>query len=235
MTTRETQSQYLRRKNKSESWQNVTGFVTKVFEHDGTEDQISNHEVNVQLAGRAEEMKRIPVHTDHNGSIYVPQKNDMVEIGFLKSKTQRPYVANVVYTDENRAPLARSGHFRRRFGPDGGPYLFIEAEPSDHSAGDPDVVRMGKKPDGLSDPTTSVEINDSGATTQVSIETDGDITLKADGDIVIDNNDTPKSVLTEDAVFEYEQRVDTSDGSGGTQTQTTTTVSNSETTSTQID
>jgi len=172
MTTRETQSRYLRR------WQSVTGFVTKVFEHDGTEDQISNHEVNVQLAGRAEEMKRIPVHTDHNGSIYVPQKNDMVEIGFLKSKTQRPYVANVIYTDKNRAPLARSGHFRREFGPDSGEKLYIEAEKDDHSAGDPNLVRIAKKSDGLSDPSTEIVLDDSGSETQVRVHTDGNIEVQ---------------------------------------------------------
>lgn len=233
MASRKTQSKYLRRKNNEESWQNVIGFVTKVHEHDGTEDTISNHEVNVQLASRDEEVKRVPIHTKHNGSVYVPQKGDAVELGFLKSKTQRPYVANVVYTDENRAPLARSGHFRRQFGDEeaGGPFLFFEAETADHSAGDPEVLRMGKKPDGLSDPTTSVEIDDSGSTTQINIETDGDINLTADGNIVIDNGDTPKSVLTEDAVFEYEDEL--SDGS--TDTKTTTKVSNGETTSTQID
>jgi len=188
MTTRETQSRYLRRKNESESWQNVTGFVTKVFEHDGTEEQISNHEVNVQLAGRAEEMKRIPVHTDHNGSIYVPQKNDMVEVGFLKSKTQRPYVANVVYTDENRAPLGRSGHFRREFGPDSGEKLYIEAEKADHSAGDPNLVRIAKKADGLSDPSTEIVLDDSGSEPEIRINT-------GSGTIVI--NDGSQGAITD--------------------------------------
>lgn len=181
MVTRESQSQYLRRKNNNESWQAVTGFVTKVHEHDGTEDRISNHEVNVQLASRAEEMKRVPVHTDHNGSIYVPQKNDMVEVGFLKSKTQRPYVANVMYTAKNRAPLARSGHFRREFGPDEGEKLYIEAEKADHSSGDPNLVRIAKKADGLSDPSTEIVLDDSGSNPEIRINTDSGSIVVNDG------------------------------------------------------
>jgi len=233
--TLQPESEYLSRKNQRESFQTTIGFVTKVFEHDGTEDTFSNHEVNVQLKSLDEELKRLPIHTEHNGTIYVPQKNDAVEIGFLKGQTQRPFVSNVVYTTEKRAPLARSGQYRQEFGPDEGEKLYFEAERKDHAAGDPNVIRIGKKPDGLSDPTTTVEVDDSGDTPKINIETDGDISLSADGDIIIENGDTPKSVLTEDAVFEYEQRIDTDDGSGGTTTKTTTTVSNGESTSTQID
>lgn len=173
--TRETQSRYLNRKNSRESWQRVIGFVTKVHEHDGTEDYISNHEVNVQVKNRAEEFKRVPVHTDHDGSIYVPQVGDSVEVDFLKSQTQRPVVVNVVYTDQNRAPLARSGHFRREFGPDDDEKLYIEAERDDHSSGDPNLVRIAKKSDGLSDPSTEIVLDDSGAEPQVRVNTDGNI------------------------------------------------------------
>jgi len=209
------------------------GVVTNVRAHDDPNDQ-SNHEVNVRLVNRDEEFRRVPVHTGRVGEVVVPEQGDLVEVSFLNSRTQRPYVASFAYSGDNRAPLARSGHWRQRFG-DSAPYLFVEAENQDHSAGPPDTVRLAKKQDGLSDPTTAIEIDDSGTTTQVSIETDGDITISAGGDVVIDEGGSTKSVLTEDAVFEYEQRVDTDDGTGGTTTKTTTTVSNNETTSTEIE
>lgn len=185
---RGTQSEYLTRKNRLESWNNVIGFITKVHEHDGKENRLSNHEVNVQLTHREEEFRNVPVHTDHNGSIYVPQKGDAVEVGFLKSQTQKPFVANVVYTDENRAPLARAGHFRREFGADAGDKLYIEAEPSDHSSGDPDLVRIAKKSDGLSDPSTEIVLDDSGSDPEVRINTDS-------GSIVI--NDGSQGAITD--------------------------------------
>jgi len=69
----------------------------------------------------------------------------------------------------------------------------------------------------------------------VSIDVAGDVTISAPGDIVIDQGDTPKQVLTEDAVFEYEDTGDTGSGAGPTETKTTTTVSNGEVTTTEID
>jgi hypothetical protein len=185
------------------------GFVTKVYPHDGTQRGLSNHEVNVQLTSGQQEYRRIPIHTDHDGSIYVPQVGDAVEVGFLAGKTERPYVAGIIFTDEDRAPLGRPGHFRREFGSDTGSQLYIEAERADHSAGDPNVVRIGKKPDGLSDASTEVAIDDSGSEVEIRINTEnGSITINdgtegaitgisttkdADGhvtDITIDRSDT---------------------------------------------
>lgn len=214
------------------------GIVSKVFAHTD-EDDYFNHEANVILTHNEEELRRLPIHVTQRGEAVVPEVGEMVTIDFLSNNTQSAYISGYAYNNEDRPPLARPGHWRQRFGPEDGPYLFFEAEPADHSAGTPDIVRMGKKPDGLSDPTTTVEIDDSGSSTEVSIETDGDITLKADGDIVVDNGGTPKSVLTEDAVFEYEDTTieDTDDGSGSetTTTKETTTVVNDEVTSTEID
>lgn len=225
------------------------GVVQKVFVHD-SEDDFSNHEANVRLVNNEEELRRIPIHVERNGHAVVPKQNDAVEVNFLGSEGQSGYVADFVYTADDRAPLARSGHYRQRFG-ESSPYLFIEAEPIDHSGGTPDVVRLAKKPDGLSDPSTEVAIDDSSSDTEVSVQTDGNVTIDVSGDIdinadgtitisgttdvTIDEGGSTKSVLTEDAVFEYEQRVDTSDGTGGTTTKETTTVSNNETTDVEIE
>lgn len=211
----------------------AVGVVTKVYEHDSIED-VSNHEVNVRLVTNEEEKRGIPVHTSRHGSTYVPQEGDFVEVGFLGGKTQKAYVAGFAHSYESRAPLGRAGHWRHRFG-DSSPYLFVEAEKSDHSAGSPDVVRLAKKSDGLSDPSTKVEIDDSGSSTQVNIETDGDINISADGNVYIDEGGTPKKVLTEDAVFEYEDTGDTSDGTASAVTKTTSKVSNGEVTQTEIE
>lgn len=190
----------------------VLGVVTKVIEHTSSDD-FSNHEVNVKLANEDEEFRNVPIHVNRNGHIRVPQKGDFVEISFLTSKTQVPYVTGFAYSNERRAPLGRAGHWRHRFG-ESSPYLYVEAEPSDHSAGTPDVVRLAKKSDGLSDPSTKIELDDSGNTTKVNIETDGDITLSADGDIVIDEGGTATPVAKQD----HDHDVTLSDGSTGTTT-----------------
>lgn len=224
---------YIQSNIKKNTRKGTLGVVTKVWQHDDPDD-VSNHEVNARLINGDEEFRRVPVHVSRPGNVSVPQVGDFVSLAFNNSMTQKPYVNGFAYSAENRAPLGRAGHWRHRFG-DSSPYLFVEAEKSDHSSGDPDVVRMSKKSDGLSDPTTSVEIDDSGSTTQVNIETDGDINISAGGDIVIDEGGTAKSVLTEDAVFEYEDTGDTSDGSASPTTKTTSTVSNGAVTETDIE
>lgn len=246
----------------------VLGLVTSVYTHTDSED-LSNHEANVKAFNDVEEFRRIPIHVGRSGHAIVPQVGDAVEVSFEGSETQSPYISDFLYTNEDRAPLAEEGHYRHRFG-DGSPYLFIEAEPKDHGATDTDfdskssqnpvnVVRMGVKPDGLSDPTTNVEIDNStdpptinidgegdvnitgggditvDGESNITVEAAGDISVSAGGNVVIDEGGGATPVLTEDAVFEYEQRVDTSDGSGGTTTQQTTTVSNGEVTDVEID
>jgi len=183
----ETPVEQARRENKK----NVRAVVTKVFEHDGTEEFASNHEVNAQVITGNGEFRRIPVHTDVAGSIYVPQKGDPVEIGYLDGEQQQPVVVNHTYTDETRAPFARSGHFRREFGPEDSEKLYIEAERADHSAGDPNIVRISKKTDGLSDPIAEIVLDDSGSETEIRLTTSEsgtfkqaikDITTTKDGD-----------------------------------------------------
>lgn len=159
---RKTYTEYIENRGSGSSIDNVVGFVTKVYEHDGTENSISNHEVNVQRRTQDQEFRRIPVLTDHEGSIYVPQKGDAVKVGFLASKTPRPVVEDVIYTDEVRAPLGRSGHWRRRLDDEDGDSLWLEAEPKDHSAGDPETLRMAVKKEGLDDPAARIEIDLSG-------------------------------------------------------------------------
>jgi hypothetical protein len=226
-------SEWIEQKIDEESRRTTLGIVQKVMAHTDPNDKI-NHQVNVKLINSDEEPRNVQIHQSRMDSVYVPRKGDFVAVSFLNSKTQDPYISGYAYSSQQRAPLAEAGHWRHRFG-DESPYLFVEAEKADHSAGAPNVVRLAKKPDGLSDPSTKVEIDDSGSTTQVNIETDGDINISAGGNVVIDEGGTAKKVLTEDAVFEYEDTGDTSDGSAGTTTKTTTKVSNNEVTETEIE
>lgn len=159
------------------------GVVTKVFAHDSSDDN-SNHEVNVRLTTGIQEFRRIPVHVGRSGESYVPQEDDFVEVSFLHGTTQKPYVSGFAYDVEQRAPLGKPGHYRQRFG-DSSPYLFVEAEPSDHSEGPPDVVRIAKKSDGLSDPTDEIVLDDSGSSTNATVDVTGDVTINADGNVTV--------------------------------------------------
>lgn len=211
----------------------VVSIWTRTTTDDTGPDSPTNHEASV-LLDEFEEPRRLPIHQDFPGTAGVPIPGDAVRIEYMGGVSESPVITGYAYTNDIRPPLAEQGHWRRKFGS-----LYLEAEKTDHSAlsssSEYNVVRMAKKPDGLSDPTTQVAIDDSGGTVQVKIETDGDITISAGGDVVIDEGGTTKAVLTEDAVFEYEDTGDTSDGSATPTTKQTTTVSNGETTQTQIE
>ena len=117
--------------------------------------------------------------------------------------------------------LASSGHVapegERRFTLEAGvllPMLWLDdMDVPDHEAGefqiavqdDGSVLRMF--PDGR---------------VRVEHSSGNVVAINADGSIVLGDEASAKAVLNEDAVIEYEQRVDTSDGSGGTQTKEAT-------------
>lgn len=224
----------------------IVGTVTKVYARD-TESARGNHEVNVVSRAFTSELRRVPVVlTDHDGHVNTLTEGDSVFVQFLGGSSPAPVVTGFVPNNENRVPLTRPGHWRHEWYQDSGEHTYLEAERADHSAGTPDLVRMGVKPDGLADPSTEVAVDNSSDTTEVRVKTDGnitvqadgDITLQADGDIVIDNGETTKPVLTADATFEYEDTTisdtETGSGSASTQTKETSTVTNGETTNTKL-
>lgn len=217
-----TQSAYIERKIDEQTRYMQIGEVVEVFEHTSDADT-SNFEVSLILRDEDQERRRIPVMTPRNGEISPPEVGDNVVVAFLDGQSEYPIVIGNIYNSDDRAPLGRAGLYRLTRGS-----LYVEA----HEEGE--YARIAKKPADDGTASTKIEVDDSGSTTSVNIETDGDINISAGGNVVIDEGGTAKNVLTEDAVFEYEQRVDTSDGTGGTTTQTTSPVSNGEVTDTEI-
>lgn len=211
------------------------GHVVKVYEHTDPNDN-SNHEASVIIRDGEKEPRRIPILSNHTGEAIVPQQGDFVLIEFLEGKTDTPVITDVIQNDENRAPLARAGHWRHEFGPDRDQSLYIEAEPADHSDGNPEIIRIARKPDGLSDPSTSIELDDSGSTPVVRVQgecdvelditgdsnltiggnvdltVDGTVNLTGKGDVVIDQGGTAKRVATEDHTHNFTD----ADGNTGT-------------------
>lgn len=120
--------------------------------------------------------------SSHEGHVVVPQEGDWVKVELFGKRGTGAVITGFVHTEEQLPAYAEKGHWRHEFRRDGSDPLYVEAEPADHSSGDPDVVRMGIKPDGVSDPSTEVAIDDSGETTEISISTDGNVTVDADGD-----------------------------------------------------
>lgn len=196
----------------------LVGTVTTVYTRTNSADA-GNVEVDVQSRTLSNQLRRVPLGvSDQVATATVPQVGDGVVVVFLTGESRNPVVVSVIPNASGQAPLARAGHWRHEWGS-----LYLEAEPADHSAGEPDVVRMGVKPDGVSDPTTEVAVDDSGSTTQISIDTDGDITVSADGDIVIDQGGTAAPVAVQDHTHDVTHNGDTvttgTPNESGTQTE----------------
>jgi hypothetical protein len=218
----------------------ILGLVTEVYEHTKPDDP-SNIDVDVQLRDGKKELPKVPVLPDRNGHADVPQVGDQVKVDFLAGPRKIPVVTERAYSAKTRAPLAREGHWRQEFAREAEESLYLEAEPADHSGGDPEVLRMGLKPDGLSDASTAVEIDRSTTPPTVRVQSEtadvdvktgsGDITVEsADGSMTlsaptITATDGSKSINLLEHTHDYDDATisDTGTGSGSKSTSTKTT------------
>ena len=159
------------------------GEVSEVHTKEGDEPEQGNIEVNVQDVGGRGVLREVAfTSTDHPGHVTVPEVGDTVVVDYVKGRGRTPVAVGLSPDDrdEHRAPNAREGHWRHEWSQESGDNLYLEAEPSDHSGGTPDVVRMGIKSGGLEDATTEIAVDASGGEPTISLKTDGEIHLESD-------------------------------------------------------
>lgn len=184
------------------------GKVTKVWEKTDNKTETANIEINVADVSGKHELRRVPfVNDDHAGHVRVPQVGESVVVDYVKGEGRVPVAVGLTSDDRDgyRSPNANEGHWRHEWKDrpdDSGDNLYLEAEPADHSGGAPELVRMAIKPDGLSDPTTEVTVDNSGSEPKISLSTDGTVTV--DCDTIELGSGSLASVLNENAVIEYE-------------------------------
>jgi len=166
----------------------IVGDVVVVNEHTDPDDTV-NHEVNVLLRDGNKELRGVPVAIERSGQAVVPETGDTVLIQYLGGLTDAPIVTAMLATPSDRPPLGREGHWRYEFGADRSEPLYIEAEQSDHSAGAPDTIRIARKPDGLSDPTSTIEIDDSMAEPTITVRSTGPVIVEDDDGATIEIDD----------------------------------------------
>jgi hypothetical protein len=224
----------------------------------------SNHEVTVAAPPgvRDQTFERRPVMTTTSGVVASPQPGDLVLLVFT-ARSDSPVVLGNLYGDseQTRAPLGDPGVIRFKRG---SLYVELAADgssarlakkttedpiPPDTAEPDSEVslsetgdITISDDGDGDNSITINgggsinIDVNNAGSVTidGGNINVEGSQIRVLGSDILIDGGGSPKKVLTEDAKFEYEQRVDTGTGGGGTKTKETTPVSNGETTETDI-
>ncbi len=166
------------------------GRVSGVFEKPDNELETGNIELNVQTRGRSHELRRIPFTAfDHPGHIYVPQVGDHVLCQYTGGHGNNILATDVTFTREQRAPNAYAGHWRHEFNSEDG-RIYLEAQPASGDAGTPNTVRIAHKQDGLSEATSTVELDISGGTPTVRIDVGDD-----EQGLVLDGSDGSVTLL----------------------------------------
>lgn len=202
-----------------------TGIITRVYEHTETDD-FWNFHVDVRL-GPDKHPRKVPVAVP-GPELAIPPRSvedesggDYALVQYMEDdETERPVVTHIMYNNEDRPPLGTQGVFRLRRGD-----LYTESHPKGEWA------RIAKKSEDDGTPSTKIEIDDSGPTTQVNIETDGDINISAGGDILIDEGGTAEPVARQDHDHDFSYSWSDSGGSSSG----TTSTPNQSGTSTEIE
>ena len=152
-----------------------------------------------------------------------PISSGLKKSGFVEQTTDRRFEVEdavllpMIWNDQITVPDHEKGE------------LLIAHNAAD-SSGDPAIFRM--KPDGT---VMLVAGEQSGGKTEVSLNADGSVVvtetgsgnvikMHSDGRVTLGDPSSAKPILNMDATIEYEQRQDTSDGSGGTTTKEATIV-----------
>jgi len=80
------------------------GVVTSIFPHSSDSDK-DNYECNVKLKYRDLELRKVPIATQHIGLANTPNVGDLVLVTFVNGSINAPIIIGRLYTDEDRPPL----------------------------------------------------------------------------------------------------------------------------------
>lgn len=99
----------------------VTGNVVEVFEHVRDSDD-SNFEVDVDLIGsREKQLRAVPWQAPQNGEVKVPKVGDTVIVEWRGKSKKVAIARDAVHTNQDRAPKAVAGMWRKRIDSDTSP------------------------------------------------------------------------------------------------------------------
>lgn len=90
------------------------GQVSRVHEH-GAPDDDANYEINVEIDASTAEERRCPFISSGTGQVSVPKVGDKVLVIYGEGRVQKPFVTDILWTNEDRPPSGRAGMYRDRF------------------------------------------------------------------------------------------------------------------------
>jgi uncharacterized protein involved in type VI secretion and phage assembly len=145
--------------------------VTQVYPRtaDGAKD---NHQVDLKLIDSGVELPRVPVSVQRLGLSALPEVDDLVLVVFVGGDLNAPIVVGCVYDDQAHPPVAQAHEV-----------VYMPPEDEDSSVRRLHVeLKSGGKLT-LDDDKLTIELGD----TQLVVNHDGDVTIKAKGKIRIES------------------------------------------------
>lgn len=148
------------------------GVVTSIFPHSRESDD-HNYSCSVRLRDSdSDELRNVPVLTQHIGLAYTPSIDDLVLIGYIGGSINSPVILGSMYNDQQRPPVN-----------DAGEMVF-------ESPGTVDTSRRRvyiKLPSGIEIKVTDDAVLIDTGHSSVAVKLDGSISMKADMDITIES------------------------------------------------
>lgn len=144
------------------------GIVTQTFTREA-EDSPNNLQVNVRLRGSGVELQRVPVAVGRVGILLSPREGDLVVVIFVGGDLNAPVVLGSVYDDQNQPPV--------------GACEDAVYQPPDEESGGVRRIHLEMPSGSLITVEDEKMLIQSGGT-EITVLRDGDITVKAAGNIV---------------------------------------------------
>jgi phage baseplate assembly protein gpV len=157
------------------------GVVTAIFSHE-SEDDKNNYQCSVKLKNRKKadgkefELRKVPLTTQHIGTVIIPNVGDLVLIAFVNGDLNAPIVIGRLYNDEQLPPISKKEE------------LVVEGI---------EVIKVKMKDD-----KTTIEIDKDGnmtvnvqkaltlknEKTNLTMDDEGNFTIEAQGKVAIKND-----------------------------------------------
>ncbi|GBC61352.1 hypothetical protein DENIS_2312 [Desulfonema ishimotonii] len=169
------------------------GIVTSVFPHSDDSDK-DNYEVNVRLKNNDLELRKVPMATDHIGTVKIPEVGDLVMVSFINGNLNQPVITGRLYDEENRPPLSVEKEYVVQ-NPYGGTTLIkIDKDMNISLTAGETGLTLNADGSVVLQSADALEISVEGEAKvsvkgNVALETDGDAQVKAGGNAVLECTD----------------------------------------------
>ncbi len=162
--------------------------VQDIHPHASASDS-DNYACTVRLRDSDAVLERVPVMTPRKGLAAIPDVGDLVIVQYLGGSANAPVILGSFYNDEDRPPENAEGDARLRLPSDAGDGEGVDLHVTSAEAASA-TVRLGSSLDlKLQDDDPVVSIDVGGGQAQITVDSDGTLTLKSNKAVVLDGTE----------------------------------------------